>query len=204
MTGLNSSGYALVSFTPQQSFTNVSEVCWDVSLADLGGGKWFNVVLVPDETLFQYPNNNPRIVQDGEGPWQLDYVTPDFEASPGPGMFNIQDLGSGSGAIFGVKQFRGMTQIYNGHAQLYDDQQAGGVWTAGGDESTRFHHCFRDNGNDTVTYEQDRGGTSKVVTVAGSFPDGPVHVLFQDDTYDADKHGGTGRYTWHWDNIAIS
>ena len=30
-----------------------------------------------------------------------------------------------------------------------------------------------------------------------------MRVLFQDDTYDADKHGGTGRYTWHWDNVYV-
>ena len=201
MTGINTSGYSLVSFTPKQTFTNVREVCWDQSLADLGGGKWSNVVLVPDATLRSNPNLNPDRVADGEGPWRLDYVTPSFAVPGGPGDFNIQDLGTGAGAIFGVKQFRGTTIIYRGNVELAVD---GSEFTAGADEATRFPHCFRDNGNGTVTYTQGRAqGTSHTVTTAGSFPDGPAWVLFQDDTYDADKHGGTGRYTWHWDNISI-
>ena len=78
MSGLNTSGYSLVSFSPKQSFTNVREVCWDMSLADLGGGKWANVVLVPEATYLSHPNTNPRRATDGEGPYRLDYVTPGF------------------------------------------------------------------------------------------------------------------------------
>ena len=91
-----------------------------MSLADLGGGKWTNVVLVPEATYLSHPNTNPRRVEDGEGPYRLDYVTPDFTVANGPGDFNIQDLGSGAGAMVGVKQFRGTTQIYRGSAQLVD------------------------------------------------------------------------------------
>jgi len=200
MTGLNTSGYALVSFAPKQSFTDVREVCWDVSLADVGGGKWFNVVLVPEATYLTHPNTNPRRVSDGEGPYRLDYVTPDFAAANGPGDFNIQDLGTGAGAVVGVKSFRGTTQIYRGDLELAFDADS---WTAVSDESTRYRHCFRDNGNNTVTYEQSRASEVQRVTTGGSFPDGAVRVIFQDDTYDADKHGGTGRYTWHWDNITV-
>jgi hypothetical protein len=200
MTGLNTSGYSLVTFAPKESFTDVSEVCWDVSLADLGGGKWFNVVLVPEATYLSHPNTNPQREKDGEGPYRLDYVTPDFTAPDGPGDFNIQDLGSGEGALVGVKQFRGTTQIYEGATQLAFDSN---LWTAGADESTRYTHCFRDNRDGTLTYTQQRATELHTVTANGSFPSGPVRVLFQDDTYDADKHGGTGRYTWHWDNIQI-
>ena len=192
MSGLNASGYSLVSFSPKQSFTNVRQVCWDQSLADLGGGKWANVVLVPEATYLSHPNTNPRRVEDGEGPFRLDYVTPDFTTPNGPGDFNIQDLGTGAGAMVGVKQFRGTTQIYRGATALVDD---GDSWTAGADESTRFRHCFRDNRNGTLTYTQQRATGLHTVTTNGSFPTGPVRVLFQDDTYDADKHGGTGRYT---------
>jgi hypothetical protein len=200
MTGLNASGYALVNFSPKQSFTNVRQVCWDMSLADLGGGKWANVVLVPEATYLSHPNTNPRQVLDGEGPFRLDYVTPNFVASNGPGDFNIQDLGSGAGAVVGVKQFRGTTQIYRGSNPIRED---GDMWTAGADESTRYRHCFRDNRNGTLTYTQQRATGLHTVTANGSFPTGPVRVILQDDTYDADKHGGTGRYTWHWDNISI-
>ena len=200
MTGMNTAGYAIASFSPKQVFANVRQVCWDMSLADLGGGKWANVVLVPEATLKSHPNTNPRRSQDGEGAYRLDYVTPDFTAPNGPGFFNIQDLGSGSGAVVGVKEFGGSVQIYRGTSVL---QQRYDSWNAGSDEATRFQHCFRDNGNDTITFTQQRSSGLYTVTTAGSFPDGPVRVLFQDDSYNPDKHDGTGRYTWHWDNILV-
>ena len=54
-----------------------------------------------------------------------------------------------------------------------------------------------------MTYTQQRPTGLHTVTANGSFPTGAVRVVFQDDTYDADKHGGTGRYTVHWDNVTI-
>jgi hypothetical protein len=41
-------------------------------------------------------------------------------------------------------------------------------------------------------------------TGPGNLPDGPARVIFQDGSYNPDKHGGTGGITWHWDNIQIS
>lgn len=196
MTGLNTSGYSLVSFSPRQVFTDVSRICWDQSLADLGGGKWSNVVIVPEAVVVAHPNPNPRRAQEGEGPHRLDYVTPGFDELNGPGGFNLIDIDE----VFGVKQFRGTLGIYDGRDFIATWDES---WTAGTDESTRFKHCFIDNGNGTVTIEQQRGDGVYSRTTAGAFPNGRVRVIFQDDTYDADKHGGTGRYTWHWDNIEI-
>ena len=199
MTGLNTSGYSLVNFSPKQSFTNVRQVCWDMSLADLGGGKWANVVLVPEATYLSHPNTNPSRVDDGEGPYRLDYVTPDF--TDPERSWRLQHPRSRLGRRCGGRR----------QAVPWDDTDLPGrhrnwrttatSWTAGADESTRYKHCFRDNRNGTLTYTQQRATGLHTVTTNGSFPTGPVRVLFQDDTYDADKHGGTGRYTWHWDNI---
>lgn len=196
MTGLNTSGYAIFGFTPRRTFTNVSSVCWDVSLADLGGGKWFNVALVNEATLESRPNLNPTAAAELEGPYRLDYVGPDFSDEGGPGDFNIQDLAG----VFGVKQFRGTISMYSGNSFF---AEWGDSWTAGTDQLTRYEHCFIDNGNGTVTLTQERATGVESFTAAGSFPDGPVYVLFLDDNYDADKHGGTGLYTWHWDQVEI-
>ena len=49
-----------VNVSPKQSFTNVRQVCWDVSLPDLGGGKWANIVRVPEATYLSILNTNPR------------------------------------------------------------------------------------------------------------------------------------------------
>lgn len=227
MTGLNSSGYAVMGFAPAQLFTDVSKVCWNMSLADLGGGKWANVVLVPRARLESHPNLNPDRVADGEGPWRLDYVTPGFDPQNrnGPGGFNNVDLGvhplgevtenggdgttgPEAGPVVGFKMFRGTFGVYTGH----DMAQGGSTWTNGTNESTRFRHCFEDLGNGTLRVTQNRGpGVDETFTTPGAFPDGEVAVIFQDDTYDADKHNEPPRptnsgssYTWHWDAIEIS
>jgi hypothetical protein len=87
----------------------------------------------------------------------------------------------------------------------------GGAGSAGlADKAARFQHCMVDNGNGTITLSQARpGGGVATSTVGGDLPNGRVRVVFQDDNYDPDKHGGTStagdpRYTWHWDNIQIS
>ena len=185
MTGLDTTGYAIVAFAPLQVFTNVSRVCWDQNLTDLGGGKWTNVVIVPEGT---YHRNGGR----------LDYVSAGFNDPNGPGSFNAQ----GNGDIFGVKQFRGTLMMYQGNNTLFDSAD---VWTAGDDRATRFQHCMTDNGNGTVTLTQARSYGTVSYTAGGSFPDGPVRVIFQDDNYDTVKHDGRpGFKTWHWDNISIS
>jgi hypothetical protein len=40
MTSVNTEGYVRVWFSPKQTFHNVSKVCWDQNISDLGGGKW--------------------------------------------------------------------------------------------------------------------------------------------------------------------
>ena len=63
MTSMNTTGYAQVDFAPNQAFTGISRVCWDVNQTDLGGRKWIQVVIVPEAT---FQANGGR----------LDYVTP--------------------------------------------------------------------------------------------------------------------------------
>ena len=184
MTSMETSGYAIVSFTPNQAFTNVRQVCWDQNLTDLGGGKWSNVVIVPEGT---YQRNAPR----------LDYVSAGFNDQNGPGGFNLQ----GNGEVFGVKVFRGTMMMYRGDTTLF---QSGDSWTAGNDRATRYRHCVTDHGNGTVTMSQARSAGSVTYSAAGSFPPGRVRVIFQDDNYDTVKHSGRpGFVTWHWDNIEI-
>jgi hypothetical protein len=198
MSGLNASGYALVSFAPAQWFSDVRRVCWDMSLADLGGGKWANVVLVPRARVQSHQNINPDRVADGEGPWRLDYVTPGFDPQDnnGPGGFNLVDIHD----VVGIKQFRGHLGIYQGHEMAQQES----TFTTGANDAQRFRHCFEDLGNGSLRITQNRAnGAVQTFAVPGAFPAGEVAVIFQDDTYDADKHGGTGMYTWHWDNITV-
>ena len=47
MSAINTSGYAITSFSPTQTFSNITKVCWDQNLTDLGGGKWAVLTIVP-------------------------------------------------------------------------------------------------------------------------------------------------------------
>ena len=72
----------------------------------------------------------------------------------------------------------------------------------------RRSNFFRDNGNGTLTWGfQLENGSFNEFTVPGSFPSGPVRVVFKDHNYTPMKSPSTLRsettFTWHWDNIGV-
>ena len=186
MTTVNTEGYVTVWFSPKPTFRNVSKVCWDQNITDLGGGKWTVVnFLTPAEYA---------------GKTDLGYTSPDFPKNGGPS--------SPQGpAANGVKVFRGSMTSYT-NKQFHDG--ARGVTVS--DKAARYKHCVIDNGNGTLTTTiAQPNGTTVSRTVTGNIPDGDIRVQFGDDSYDPDKHfdakgvaaNSTGLYTWHWDNIQI-
>jgi len=185
MTTANTEGYVTVWFSPKQTFRNVSKVCWDQNITDLGGGKW---TIVNFLTAAEYV-----------GKTDLGYTSPDFpkggpSSPPGP-------------AANGVKIFRGNMNSYTS-GQFHQGVQ--GITVS--DKAARYKHCVIDNGNGTLTttIAQPNGSTVSR-TITGKIPDGDIRVQFADDSYNPDKHfdikgaapNSTGLYTWHWDNIQI-
>ncbi len=186
MTTVNTEGFVTVWFSPKQTFHNVSKVCWDQNITDLGGGKWTVVnFLTPAEYA---------------GQTDLGYTAADFPKGEGPSS----PQGS---AANGVKVFRGSMRSYT-NGQFRDGAQ--GVTTS--DKAARYKHCVIDNGNGTLTttIAQPNGRTVSR-TNTGRIPGGDIRVQFADDSYNPDKHfdmrgaaaNSTGLYTWHWDNIQI-
>ena len=60
----------------------------------------------------------------------------------------------------------------------------------------------------TMTGPKDGGAVAtESFTVNGSFPSGPVKVVFQDHNYTPTKSdNGVGTpvgFTWHWDNLIV-
>ena len=47
MTATPYTGYGILSFTPNRAFNNISTVCWDQNLNDLGGRRWTNIAHHP-------------------------------------------------------------------------------------------------------------------------------------------------------------
>jgi len=186
MTSVNTEGYVTVWFSPKQTFHDVSRVCWDQNITDLGGGKW---TIVNFLTAAEY-----------RGKVDLGYTSPDFPKNGGPS--------SPQGpAANGVKIFRGEMNSYT-DSKLHGG--ARGVTVS--DKAARYKHCVSDNRNGTLmtTMAQPNGGIiSRIVT--GSIPKGDIRVEFADDSYNPDKHfdlkgvppNSSNLYTWHWDNIQI-
>ena len=202
MVGLATSGYAITAFSPNQSFSNIQKVCWDVNTTDLGGGKWFNVVFVPEATYLAHPNLNPTAAAEGEGPYRLDYTSPGFNDDNAPGDFNIQGQNTQ-----GLKLFRGVLSWWQNNASdSFTTADFTPVVTAteGADKATRRQHCVEDLNNGTLRITQARASGVDTSVIAGSLPNGPTRVIFQDDTYDSEKHDGIANHkTWHVDNIEI-
>lgn len=191
MTAYDSSQYVVVAFSPKQSFTDVTKVCWDINATDEGGGKWTNMVMVP-EALYQ--RFAPR----------LDYVAADSNADGGPGDFNIQQSDHPGVEVFGVRDFRGTQELYSGARILWQDRTE--IHTA--DKAARYQHCLErlSATQARLSVERPNGSTSAWTLPAADWPTGPVRVVFQDEMYDPPKRGGYSErnVTWHWDNIEIS
>jgi hypothetical protein len=132
-------------------------------------------------------------------PYRLDYTLPEFDADNAPGDFNVQRA-----QRLQFKLFRNQLRLFNRLGSFStggaSDWGSDGGSIAGADKATRYRHCLTENASGNIVVTQ--AGQTWTTTVR--FPDVPSYVIWADDTYDADKHGGTGRYTWHFDNIAIS
>jgi hypothetical protein len=183
MTSVQTGGYVILSFSPRQFFTDVSKVCWDINATELGGGKWTNIIVVDEAT---YRRNAPR----------MDYIgDPGLDSSAIPLPAN---------SLF-VKDFRGQIAVQDDSVETFWSGTGSEVVTP--DKAARYTRCVEDlnNGNLRVTVARPTGVTD-TYTMRGTIPDGRVKVIFEDDSYNPDKHGGTNgaALTWHWDNITIS
>jgi hypothetical protein len=198
MTSVNTEGYVTAWFSPKQTFTNTHQVCWDQNFTFVGNGKWTQVVFL-------------TAAEAGSNP-DLGFTSPEFPAGGA-------STPRGS-ARFGVKVLMADKSAQGRQVQVQAWQNGGGYSDfRGGDPTTtdkagRYTICISDNENGTLTMVRDTvAGGTVTATTAGSIPNGPIRVVFEDDNYNPDKHhsnagdvpanGGEG-YTWHWDNIQIS
>jgi hypothetical protein len=181
MTSVDTVGYVAAWFSPKQIFHDVTQVCFDLNLTDMGGGKWPVVTFL---TPAEY-----------EGHTDLGYTTQRF-----PGGDGSASTPQGA-AAHGIDLSFGGMQIWNNHRL---GASVNGSTTS--DKATRYHHCIDDNGDGTVTLTKHHPGGLAVRTVTGFIPDGNIRVVFLDDNYDPPKREGYNpqALTWHWDNILIT
>ena len=183
MTTFNSNHYAQIDFSPKQVFDDVNRVCWDQNRTDMGTRQWTQVVVVP---LATFDANNGR----------MDYVASRLATNPGPGDFGIQP--TGDTFLMELTDGGSITQVGQS-----TDANYSGNWTTT-DKKARYTICVEDQNNGTVRIELENDTGVQVRILDGALPPGPARVIFQDDTYNADKDMGVpNAYTWHWDNIVI-
>ncbi len=187
MTSMNTFGYSIVSFSPRHTFNNVSRVCWDQNLTDLGGRKWTMMLVLPE---WEYQANGGR----------LDYVVPGFGNPGEPGGNQLIP----STESLGVKVHVGTMTTYSGRSELGG---TGSLFKVA-DKARRYRHCAEDLGNGQIRVSQERNNGTQTWVLPGRFPDGPARVIFEDDNYDPPKSPPeqpvANPFTWHWDNISIS
>lgn len=185
MTVVDTSAVAILSFSPAQAFTDVNRVCWDQNVNNLGEGKWVNVHIVP-EAVFQ-ANGGAMHYVNGQG----------FGLDP-------SEITAPAGVLT-VTTLRGSFQAWQGNG-------SGGsllMWQGGpadmdSSPAPRYRHCVEDIDGPNLRFTVVRP-TGEVQTFdrPGTMPDGPARVIFQDGSYNPDKHAGTGHLTWHWDNVVV-
>lgn len=173
-------GYSIVAIAPDRSFTDASRVCWDVNLTDLGQRQWWEAHLIP-EAAFQANNR------------KLAYLTPlrenvDSTALPYP-----------SGSV-NVAMMFGETDIFSGRSIIHDDKSPQAFKVTS--KAKRYRHCLTDNGDGTLTWEQERDTGTRTFTVAGAFPS-EFRLIFTDHNYTPLKDGPVAGMTWHFDALLV-
>ena len=178
MTALDTTDVATLSFSPKQSFNNVSRVCWHQNMNNLGEAKWINVFVVPASDV---PRNGGN----------LNYAAAEGLVIGG----NDQTLPAGA---YDFTWLRGTTFV-NGTEMMWASNSHGLADTS----APRFQICLQNDGRQLVIQRPD--GTTDTLNTGRSFPTGNVKVIFQDASYNPVKHNGAAdALTWHWDNITVS
>lgn len=194
MTSFQTAGYGQVDFSPKQTFTDVTRICWDINGTNLGGRKWNQVVIVPN-AVFE--------ANKGQFDHRLDYVIPRLQDGPGQAGLRLD------GGVYAFETVQGSAVVHVGQGHTVSNFTT--IHKANADKATRLTNCLIKQGTSTRVEQERLDGTVMVRTLAGAFPPGPVRVIWQDDNYNPNKSctesSGcptvSNPLTWHWDSLRI-
>lgn len=175
----DTSGYSTGYFSPKESFTGVRSVSWDVNQTDLGHRQWWEVSVVP-------ASFNSGVARCPQCTASADLAsTAGLPVPPANGVVVKQ------GHVVTVNS---KTSNLTPWSDWCDIDREGCA-----SKTIRRTFTLTDNANGTITLNAH----NRTFTFNGSFPPGPVNVVFKDHNYTPDKDGKPVGYTWHWDNIII-
>jgi hypothetical protein len=190
-TMADADGYSVVWFKPNMTFTDAAHntVSWDVNVTDLGGRQWWEVAIVPvsapDVTAHRDVADIPNLP-----------VYPNGSVVVGNGPFG------GEFNIWAANDQR----VYDNTLCFRPDRPSSIDPVGCADRAKRRAFTVTDNDNGTVTVTMNIETETKTWTVAGDFPD-EFKVVMKSHVYTPSKdYAGIDpiRFTWHWDNIAVS
>jgi hypothetical protein len=181
----DTSGYSIGWFSPNQTFSSVREVDFDVNLTDLKDRQWWKVGVVSEARYNSTCNGSC--------------------CGPAPG-FLVSGVGSddlptslATSDLFAATWSGGASAGYPGGMKIGNTNTNATSNPTPNDKMTRHPVRLVDNRNGTITFTV--AGVS--ATANGSFPACPCRVVFYDHNYTPDKDGTPQGHTWHWDNIIV-
>jgi hypothetical protein len=203
--------FGITAFSPKLAFAG-KRVCWSNNLTLSAGRRhWFEVQLIDAARVA-----NEKLLAQGGGTGEgmvgrVDYERGTARLAWGHGMDGtfMKRPWPADSLVFDYTDE--LVRIWKGQSSRFLSP-----WVerfAPTDKATRYQTCLVDNGNNTVTFTQQRpaggpgtanGGTTYTRTVSeASFP-ASYRVIFSAQNYNAGKDGTQPHQTWHWDNILVA
>lgn len=186
MTSADTVGLAVLSFSPAQTFTNVTKVCWSQNTNNLGEGKWTSMHIIPAD-----------VVRENGGVFH-------YVAGESAGL-DTSEIPTPAGALTMIS-FRGSFQAWQGTGDWGGTRV---MWEGGPADmdpspAPRHRHCVEDIPGPNLRFSIERpNGQVQTFDRPGTIPTGEVYVIWQDGSYNPAKHAGTGFLTWHWDDVEV-
>lgn len=188
----DTSNYSIGAFSPDQTFEDISEVRWEVNISNLGNRQWTEVALVPANTPL---DATPCAIE-----WISDCPNSHDDIGSIGVTFSNQEMGINLGVAGEELAVDGVDW-----KSSFPDEQALVPLDPGDTPVLREHYLRQEDGEVVFGIERDDGSFAEIST-PGSFPDGPLKVVFSDHNFTPLKSESISpnTFTWHWDNIEIS
>jgi hypothetical protein len=212
MTGITTTGYNHVWFSPKPEFTGITKVCYDINETFMGEGKWTELQFINHADAVRYPTGTITVggagVARGSGGFDLGYTAPEFQppSSPNNGIVSPGNDTAGLrvniGSIFGWWQNGAYVAQGVGWPGLLPGNNGGPVT----DKAVRYTTCVENVGTSQIKITNNRpNGPAEFTINNAHIPQDARRVVFHDAEYNGPKRAGydPNVLTWHWDNVQV-
>ena len=212
MTGITTTGYNHVWFSPKPEFTAITKVCYDINETFMGEGKWTELQFINHADAVRYPTGTVTAggaaVARGTGGFDLGYTAPEFQppSAPNNGLVSPNNDTAGLrvniGSIFGWWQNGAYVAQGVGWPGLLPGSNGGPIT----DKAARYTTCVENVGSSQLQVTNARPDGIQTYVINGAhIPQDARRVVFHDAEYNGPKRAGydANVLTWHWDNVKV-